>query len=162
MGWTGGDDPLSYIDLSFPSLEAAVAYARRQGICFTIHRDHVSSRPSVLNNRGPRCFHPGNVPADRSFSAEEKRDVLHHSALFSGLVQPGLAKNQSALRHNKEAVAGDSQRAPLNTDARHFYAAKRTKNTVRCYESREAARSPPQARLLKAKDAPPAGWRRFN
>jgi hypothetical protein len=31
MGWTGGTDPLASVRLSFPSREAAVAYAERQG-----------------------------------------------------------------------------------------------------------------------------------
>ena len=31
MGWTGDDDTLAEVELSFPSAEAAIAYARRQG-----------------------------------------------------------------------------------------------------------------------------------
>jgi hypothetical protein len=31
MGWTGGTDTLSQVELDFPSAEAAIAYARRQG-----------------------------------------------------------------------------------------------------------------------------------
>ena len=34
MGWTGDDDTLSQVELSFPSAEAAIAYARRQ-VCDT-------------------------------------------------------------------------------------------------------------------------------
>ena len=37
MGWTGGDDPLAQIELSFPSAESAMAYARRQGLQYTVH-----------------------------------------------------------------------------------------------------------------------------
>lgn len=32
MGWTGGDDTLTQVELAFPTREAAVAYATRQGI----------------------------------------------------------------------------------------------------------------------------------
>lgn len=32
MGWTGGDDTLAQVELSFPSAEAAIAYARRQNL----------------------------------------------------------------------------------------------------------------------------------
>src|ERR1700754_590773 len=32
MGWTGGSDPLRQLALSFPTLDAAVAYAERQGL----------------------------------------------------------------------------------------------------------------------------------
>jgi hypothetical protein len=36
MGWTEDDDPLALVELSFPSAEAAIAYARRQGLRFTV------------------------------------------------------------------------------------------------------------------------------
>jgi hypothetical protein len=36
MGWTGDDDTLAQVELSFPSVEAAVAYARRQGLQYTV------------------------------------------------------------------------------------------------------------------------------
>jgi len=32
MGWTGSTDPMAHLRLSFPSREAAVAYAERQGL----------------------------------------------------------------------------------------------------------------------------------
>jgi ETC complex I subunit-like protein len=34
MGWTGGSDPLAHVRLRFPTREAAIAYARRQGLSF--------------------------------------------------------------------------------------------------------------------------------
>jgi ETC complex I subunit conserved region len=36
MAWTGRDDTLSQVELTFPSVEAAVAYARRQGLQFMV------------------------------------------------------------------------------------------------------------------------------
>jgi hypothetical protein len=36
MGWTEDDDPLTQVELSFDSAEAAVAYARRQGLQYTV------------------------------------------------------------------------------------------------------------------------------
>jgi hypothetical protein len=36
MGWTEDGDPLAQVELSFPSAEAAVAYARRQGLRYTV------------------------------------------------------------------------------------------------------------------------------
>lgn len=36
MGWTGGSDPLSQVRLHFPNRDAAVAYARRQGLAYEI------------------------------------------------------------------------------------------------------------------------------
>lgn len=34
MGWTGTDDPLAGLELQFPTLEAAIRYAHRQGFDF--------------------------------------------------------------------------------------------------------------------------------
>lgn len=36
MGWTGGDDTLAQVELTFPSAEAAIAYARRQDLEFAL------------------------------------------------------------------------------------------------------------------------------
>src|SRR3954469_4243522 len=36
MGWTGSADPLRQVRLSFPSREAAVAFAERQGIAYEV------------------------------------------------------------------------------------------------------------------------------
>jgi hypothetical protein len=36
MGWTGGDDTLAQVELSFPSLESAVEFARRNGLTYTV------------------------------------------------------------------------------------------------------------------------------
>jgi len=36
MGWTGSDDPLSDVELSFPTLDSAVRYAERQGLPYVV------------------------------------------------------------------------------------------------------------------------------
>jgi hypothetical protein len=36
MGWTGSTDPLGSLELRFPTLEAAIRYARRQALPFTV------------------------------------------------------------------------------------------------------------------------------
>jgi hypothetical protein len=40
MGWTGGDDTLTQVELSFPTAESAIAYAQRQGLHYTVVRRH--------------------------------------------------------------------------------------------------------------------------
>jgi hypothetical protein len=42
MGWTGGDDPLTQVRLSFPTREAAIAYAERQGLTYVLDPSHPS------------------------------------------------------------------------------------------------------------------------
>jgi ETC complex I subunit-like protein len=57
MGWTGCDDPLSQVELTFPSAEAAISYARRQGLKYTLQGQPdngsgpvlVSDNPDVMN-----------------------------------------------------------------------------------------------------------------
>jgi hypothetical protein len=36
MGWTAGDDTLTQVELSFPLMGSAIAYARRQGLQYTV------------------------------------------------------------------------------------------------------------------------------
>jgi hypothetical protein len=36
MGWAGGDDTLTQVELTFPTREAAVAYAQRQGLAYIV------------------------------------------------------------------------------------------------------------------------------
>jgi hypothetical protein len=46
MGWTGCDDTLSQVELTFPSAAAAVAYARRQGLRYLLQgADDPDTRP---------------------------------------------------------------------------------------------------------------------
>jgi len=36
MGWTGGDDTLTQVELDFPTRESAIRYAERQGLRYTV------------------------------------------------------------------------------------------------------------------------------
>jgi hypothetical protein len=46
MGWTGSDDTLAQVELTFPSAAAAVAYARRQGLRYLLQgADDSDTRP---------------------------------------------------------------------------------------------------------------------
>src|SRR5690606_32895126 len=57
MGWTGGDDPLTQVELTFPTRESAVAYAERQGLTFIVHgQDH------ARHGQDHACY----APRDRS------------------------------------------------------------------------------------------------
>lgn len=51
MGWTGDDDTLSQVELSFPSAEAAIAYARRQGLQYTVQGSAaLGSKPRLVSD----------------------------------------------------------------------------------------------------------------
>jgi hypothetical protein len=46
MGWTGGDDPLTQVELTFPTREAGVAYAERQDLTFIVQsQDYAEHTP---------------------------------------------------------------------------------------------------------------------
>jgi hypothetical protein len=36
MGWTGGDDTLTQVEFTFPTLKSAIRYAKRQGLPYTV------------------------------------------------------------------------------------------------------------------------------
>lgn len=38
MGWTGGDDMMSEVELEFPTLESAIRHAQRQGLTYVIEK----------------------------------------------------------------------------------------------------------------------------
>ncbi|TWG97923.1 ETC complex I subunit-like protein [Mesorhizobium sp. J18] len=48
MGYTGGDDTLIQIELSFPTLQSAVRYAERQGLTFVVEGVAEQIRPKEL------------------------------------------------------------------------------------------------------------------
>jgi NADH dehydrogenase ubiquinone Fe-S protein 4 len=55
MGWTGGDDTLTQLELSFPTLESALRYAKRQGLAYTVHGPNDSAardQPTARSARG--------------------------------------------------------------------------------------------------------------
>lgn len=55
MGWTEDDDPLTLLELSFDSAEAAVAYARHQGLQYTVMGppEHDPKVPPVTHGEAP-------------------------------------------------------------------------------------------------------------
>ena len=46
MGYTGGDDTLTQVELSFPRLESAIRYAERQGLPYVVQQPSRQSRSS--------------------------------------------------------------------------------------------------------------------
>ena len=53
MGWTGSDDTLAQVELTFPSATAAVAYARRQGLrCYLLQGADRSGHTAGFKREG--------------------------------------------------------------------------------------------------------------
>ena len=57
MGWTAGDDMTQEIRLSFPTKEAAIAYAKANGIAYSAPKPH--------NRVVPRRAYADNFAANR-------------------------------------------------------------------------------------------------
>lgn len=55
MGWTGDDDTLAQVELSFPSAESAIAYARRQGLQYTVQGLPAQGSKPRLVSDNPRA-----------------------------------------------------------------------------------------------------------
>jgi hypothetical protein len=69
MGWTGGDDTLTQVELTFPSREAAVAYAKRHGLAYQVAGDGYA-RHDLADSRwqrgGLQLQHSGDDVRGRS------------------------------------------------------------------------------------------------
>ncbi len=49
MGWTGGDDTLTQVELTFPTLAAAIAYAERQGLDYVVMGGSLAGKDECLH-----------------------------------------------------------------------------------------------------------------
>jgi ETC complex I subunit conserved region len=53
MGWTGSTDPLAQVRITFPSREAAVAYAQRQSLDYEVREPAGSKKARAVVNTLP-------------------------------------------------------------------------------------------------------------
>ena len=89
MGWTAGDDPLTQLELTFGTKEAAIAYAEREGLSYWVQGEPVAATPaqrreaheqsvaesavgtvvwlSWLHSRYGRCDAPGLPDLEKAF-----------------------------------------------------------------------------------------------
>jgi NADH dehydrogenase ubiquinone Fe-S protein 4 len=109
MGWTGGEDPLAQVEMTFPSAQAAIAYARHQGLEFALrdpneadmasHHRVLTSKP---DDRGRRV---GGLPrrefVERPVEEANGRRMASHgqAGVATGYANPG-----EVLRDPKLAV----------------------------------------------------------
>ena len=67
MGWTAGEDTLTQVELTFSTVEAAIAYARRQGLHFMVQ----GAGDAAAEVRG----RANSVASNGSFSQPELRQI---------------------------------------------------------------------------------------
>jgi hypothetical protein len=64
MGYTSGDDTLTQVELSFPTLESAVRYAERQGLAYVVRRPAAEGEdPPVARGNGGGARHERSTRA---------------------------------------------------------------------------------------------------
>jgi NADH dehydrogenase ubiquinone Fe-S protein 4 len=124
MGWTGGDDVLAQVELTFPSAQAAISYARRQGLAFIVHepkpdgpvcaptrlppcelavdtfdataRNSPAEDDQARNGAAPDCANPSEVLHDPKRSIDQKREILRCWAL-AAYIQNAVHEESSQL-----------------------------------------------------------------
>lgn len=106
-GWTGGDDTLTQVELSFPTVESAIAYARRQGLQYTIH--------GIAQPKPELGVSSGTTEADRAASRARRlrlewvERTLGPDAIRQGF-SPGT--DPAARYAHPQAVLRDPDLAP--------------------------------------------------
>jgi len=76
MGYTGGDDTLVQVELSFPTLESALRYAERQGLKYT-----VCGSPKSNDQRGGKAAARVKNPHSSRVFSDQTLDRLGLTAL---------------------------------------------------------------------------------
>src|SRR3977135_3504295 len=97
MGWTGGDDTLTQVELTFPTREAAVAYAERQGLTFVIEGHdgaahapdrRATNKPRVAQEHSSQRALPANLSLARMQARRDPRNLSKTPNLARALVNP--------------------------------------------------------------------------
>ncbi|SDR63515.1 ETC complex I subunit conserved region [Rhizobiales bacterium GAS113] len=100
MGWTGGDDTLTQVELTFPTREAALAYAERQGLLFVVQggSQPEGERRRVTGDTSDEQALAGMLSADLAFAWLQTR---------YGIGGPSAPVNlERALLHPVDVLAG--------------------------------------------------------
>lgn len=103
MGWTGGDDTLAQVELEFRTREAAVRYAERQGLRYTV------DPAGGGGNREPPMTEPARALFDTTFH----RAGGKHLAESCQPVREAAANRNEPQRRLEHEVA--ASRVPLPT-----------------------------------------------
>ncbi len=87
MGWTGSDEPLTQVELSFPTLESAVRYAERQGLAYV-----VTPPP-----RGAEAASPAEcATAPFSYATLKKLSLTHLQRVYGRALEDAANRNDPA------------------------------------------------------------------
>jgi hypothetical protein len=106
MGWTGGEDTLAQIELTFRSDEEAIAYARRQGLEFVLHGlEDAKMTAHLRDSSANHCDPIGMSARSRRLECVE-RTLGQDSARTAGIEGRALL-NPASCFGNPEDVLRD-------------------------------------------------------
>jgi hypothetical protein len=107
-GWTGGDDTLPQIELTFPTLESAVAYATRQGLSYIVQGS--TQRLSEL-----RVISRTTQAQRAEAAARRQRLEWVEQMLGPDVMQQGFGPGQdpAALYADPKDILGDERLTPI-------------------------------------------------
>lgn len=84
MGWTGSDDTLTQVELSFPTLDSAVRYAERQGLNYVVEGDV---------HRAPIAARAGRMMHSFSDATLKKLGLTHLQGIYGKALEDAANRN---------------------------------------------------------------------
>jgi hypothetical protein len=116
MGWTGGTDTLSQVELDFPSADAAIAYAKRQGINSVVQGLAEPPRAPGPTSDMPKTGGPDRLAAHdrrpRTRKLEWMERTLGVRATIDGIDLDRALTNPAAAFDEPERVVLHPQLSP--------------------------------------------------
>jgi hypothetical protein len=113
MGWTGGNDTIQQIDLSFPTLEAAIRHAKRLGVPYEVHlpSGEAGRRAARVRDRQAGLWSDATLSR---FGLSEMRQIYRDA--------------MAGAKRRGDPKGGDDGRSPMEvaSDARLSWEARRS------------------------------------
>lgn len=112
MGWTGGEDTLSQVELTFPSVESALAYARRQGLKFVVQGAGGCDPELRLVSDNSPAEHSGGLAARSGMSHRSQLEWLEQTLGGEGKRSGDGSRHPAADYACPKDVLADSRLLP--------------------------------------------------
>jgi hypothetical protein len=110
IGWAEDEDPLAHVVLSFPSADAAVAYARRQGLSYTVLGSADEAKPEAVplaRARSPTNEDPFGWSRQRQPGQDCRMMRARSAAGWS--MRPSSPISRTSLHNNSKRQSSNSE-----------------------------------------------------
>jgi len=109
MGWTGSDDTLTQVELSFPTLDSAVRYAERQGLNYVVEGDV---------HRAPIAARAGRMMHSFSDATLKKLGLTHLQGTYGKALEDAANRNDPVGAEHWDSPMQVLADATLSHDAK--------------------------------------------